>query len=359
MGERIHTHQEAEERPQKPQLVIIGGGSGTSNLVEKLRPQLDNISLSVICTTVDEGGSTGVLQKILVHPSEVAPLGDVRQILYALRPKDTDSVVWELWNYRNKALNGEKVWDNHPFGNIVVAYAVQKLGSFEKAIKWLTSELKVRGDVIPMTLQTSQLWVETASGEKLIGEHVIDSLWTRDPKNRVVDIGLTNRVPLSDDAKEAIGRADIITVGPGSHYTSIMPNLLVDGMCEQISQAQERGAEVIYVAPIFAELGHGEPYGVSASVRLRDIVERGIKPNKIVVNTGRVSKRMRSVYKKEWKHPVESNREDQLQCRRAVLGIEIIQGDYIEITKDHRFRHNSLLAETIDGFLQAKKQVVY
>lgn len=346
--------KESEIRPQKPRLVIIGGGSGTSNLVEKSGLYLDNISVSVICTTVDQGGSTGVLQKILVHPSEVAPLGDVRQILYALRPKDTDSIDWELWNYRNKALNGEKVWDNHPFGNIVIAYAVQKLGSFEKAIKWLVKDLKIRGDVIPMTLQTSQLWVETASGEKLIGEHVIDSLWTRDPKNRVVNIGLTKNVPLNDDAKEALKKADVITIGPGSHYTSIMPNLLVDEMCEQIVQAQGRGAEVIYVAPIFAELGHGEPYGASASVRLRDIVERGIKPDKMIVNTGRVSKRMRSVYKKEWKYPVKCDRADQLQCHRLVPSIEIIQGNFIEITEDHRFRHNSLLAETVYSFLQTK-----
>lgn len=350
--------KELEVRPQKPQLVIIGGGSGTSNLVEKSRPLLDDISVSVICTTVDEGGSTGVLQKILVHPSEVAPLGDVRQILYALRPKDADSLLWKLWNLRSKPQNGEKTWDNHPYGNITIAYAIQYTGSFEKAIEWLAKDLAIRGDLIPVTLRTSRLWVETASGEKLVGEHVIDSLWTQDPRNRVVDIGLTEGVPLNSKAKEAIEKADVIALGPGSHYTSLMANLLVDGMCEEIRHAQERGAEVIYIAPIFAELGHGEPYGASASVRLRDIVERGIKPDKIVVNTGRVPKRMRSAYKREWKYPVECDKADQIQCKRVASGIEIIQGNFIEITEDHRFRHNSRLAETVYGFLQARKPAV-
>lgn len=349
--------QEAEERPQKPRLVIIGGGTGTGNLGEKFRPHLDDISASVIHTTLDEGGSTGVLQKILMEPSDIAPLGDARQLFYAFRPKDAESLFpWNIWNYRIKARNGEAAWDNHPFGNIVIAYKVQKTGSFETAIEELSQELEIRGQLLPVTLGASRLWIETATGEKLIGEHVIDSLWTRDPRNRVVKIGLTKQVSLNYKAGDAIEKADIVCLGPGSHYTSLMANLLVDGMSDTIRHAQKRGAEVIYNAPIFAELGHGEPYGVSAFVRLREIVELGIKPDKIIVNTGRVSKRMRSAYKREWKYPVECDKEDQLRCKVIVPGIEIIQGNFIEVTEDHRFRHNTLFAETIYGFLRAKTE---
>lgn len=355
MGERTHAYQEVEERPQKSQLVMIGGGSGTSNTIGKLGPNFqEKISLSAICTTVDSGRSTGELQKRFLHPSQAASLGDIRQLFYSLMPHDVDPAIRAMWNYRNVAVNGEESWNNHPLGNIIIAYAIQMKGDVAKGIEWLAETMRLRGKVFPMTLEASQLWVETASGERLIGEHVIDSLWTQDPRNRVTSIGLTERVALYEKAEQAIEQAKATILGPGSQHTSLMPNLLVAGMSDAIKRAQDNKGEFVWVANIFAEMGHGEPYDASVSMRLKDIVKCGIYPNKVIVNTGKLPESLLAAYEQEGKYPVHFDREDEAQCKKLVPGLEIITGNYIEVTEDHRFRHNDRIADDVFQILGVK-----
>src|SRR3989344_1236325 len=268
-------------------IVIIGGGTGTSTLLSGLRQLPTNNA--VIVSTADDGGSTGRLREEL----GVVPPGDIRQCLVGL--SYGDPVVSDLFNYRfdSGSLKG------HAVGNIIISALEKSTGSIEKAIIQTAKLLNVRGYVVPITIHPTILSATLEDGSQIKGEHNID-----EPQHNG-DLGITNLElapsgPANPRALELIKNAQAIVFGPGDIYTSTVPNLLVDGVREAIAQSK---AKKILVVNLMTKWGQTNGYKASDFV---NGINRYLLPASIetvIVNTKQLEPAVIERYKQEKAEP--------------------------------------------------------
>ena len=234
-------------------IVAIGGGTGLSTLLRGLKEYTSN--LTAIVTVTDDGGSSGRLR----HELGVLPPGDIRNCLVALA--DDESKMAELFQYRFNEGDG---LSGHSFGNLFLAAMCGIAGDFDRAIKESSRVLAIKGRVLPSTLANVSLEATLADGSVVRGETQISQ--TRSP---IVSLRLIpDRCEPLDEAIEAILAADAIILGPGSLYTSVMPNLLVPGIAEAIERSM---AFKIYVCNIMTQ--PGETDGMTAADHARALLE--------------------------------------------------------------------------------------
>lgn len=241
----------------KTNVTTIGGGTGTFNVLSGLKKH-KNLNLAAIVSVADSGGSTGELR----DEFGILPPGDIRRAIAALSD-DTD-VVRKLFEYRFK--NGNRV-SGHTVGNLLLTALTDIAGGFEAGIAELCEMFDVRGKVIPVTLDDVHLGVTLENGEKIVGETNID-VPKHDPNLAIADAFLIGGGKLNPRAREAILYTDYLVIGPGDLYTSIVPNLLCEGMKEAIADSD---AKVVYVCNIMTKHGETDGYGVEDFV---DVIER-------------------------------------------------------------------------------------
>lgn len=235
-----------------PKVVVIGGGTGLSNLLRGLKQYSANIT--AIVTVADDGGSSGRLRREI----GVLPPGDIRNCLSALA--DEEKLMTELFQYRFEAGSGLV---GHSFGNLFLTAMSEVTGDLEQAIAASSKVLAVRGQVLPSTLSDVQLWAELSDGRRIVGESKIT-----EARGHIVTIGcLPPNPPALPKAIKAIEEADYIVIGPGSLYTSIIPNLLVPDIVNAIAA---RRVPRIYVCNIMTEPGETEGFAVSDHIRAID-----------------------------------------------------------------------------------------
>ena len=228
-----------------PKIVAIGGGSGLPNLLRGLKHYTTN--LTALVTVADDGGSSGRLRSEL----GMLPPGDIRNCLVALA--DSEAVMQELMDYRFST-NGQL--DGHSFGNILIAALASIGGDFYKGVEAAGRLLAVRGRVIPSTFTDVTLVGSTVSGRQLIGESSIGT-----SAERLRSLALTpSDAPGHPDAVKAIEEADLIILGPGSLFTSIAPNLLVQDISSAISRSR---ALKMYICNVAGEPGATVGYSVA------------------------------------------------------------------------------------------------
>ena len=227
-----------------PKIVAIGGGSGLPNLLRGLKHYTSNIT--AIVTAADDGGSSGRLRSELGIP----PPGDIRNCLVALA--DSEAVMQQLMDYRFSS-NGQL--DGHSFGNILIAALASIGGDFHKGVEVAGQLLAIRGRVVPSTTSDVTLVGRTASGRRLIGESRVGS-----SNERLRSLVLVPPDPPAHaDAILAIQEADLLILGPGSLFTSIVPNLLVRNVANAVAGAS---ALKMYVCNVAGEPGETEGYSV-------------------------------------------------------------------------------------------------
>jgi uncharacterized cofD-like protein len=258
-----------------PRVVAIGGGHGLGALLSGLKHHTANIT--AIVTVADDGGSSGRLRRDL----GVLPPGDFRMCISALA--DNESLVTQLMQYR---FSGGDGLAGHSFGNLFIAALAQITGSFEKALVESSRVVASKGRIIPSTLSDVELCAEfrnssvQARGESSIGKQglPIERVWLEpsDP-------------PVYPEAVKAILDADLVVIGPGSLWTSLMPNLLVNGLIEVLKQVK---APIVYVANITTERGETDGFTLSDHI---GAIERHIGPD--VVNFVLVNNRAVSTFK--------------------------------------------------------------
>ena len=235
-----------------PRLVVVGGGTGLSTMLRGLKEYSANIS--AIVTVADDGGSSGRLRREMGG----IPPGDIRNCLAALA--DQEKLVTELFQYRFRTGSG---LSGHSFGNLFLAAMKEVTGDWEQAISASSQVLAVRGEVLPSTLSDVKLWAELSDGRRIEGESKIT-----EARGRIVNIGCTPAAPPAlPRAIKAIQDADYIIIGPGSLYTSIVPNLLVPEIADAIASSQ---VPRIYVCNIMTEPGETDGYTVSDHIRAID-----------------------------------------------------------------------------------------
>ena len=248
-------------------IVGIGGGTGLSTLLRALRTK--PVDLTAVITVADNGGSSGRLRK----EYGILPPGDFRNCLVAL--SDAEPLLKELFQYRfesNSELNG------HSFGNLFIMAMEKVTGSFDKAIKESSKVLNVTGQLIPSTFEQVNLVAKLKDGSIVEGESEITN-----SNSSIIDIKLNpNNVTPSSQALKAIKDSDVIIIGPGSLYTSIIPNLLVPEIIEEINNTKN---PVIYVCNIATQLGETTNYDAISHLKSIKKFAPDLKISSILVNS--------------------------------------------------------------------------
>jgi len=301
-----------------PKIVVVGGGTGLSVLLHGIKEFSSNIK--AIVTVADSGGSSGRIREQF----NILPPGDIRNCLVALA--DSEPLMQKLFQFRFRE-GGDL--QGHNFGNLFITAMTKVTGDFEAAIKESSKVLAIRGEVIPSTLERVALVAEYEDGSHIKGE---DKIPKQNLPIRKVTLSPGN-VPAADEAIKAIQEADVIILGPGSLYTSIIPNLLIKGITDAIAESQ---AMKIYICNVMTQTG--ETDGYKASDHLRALIGHSGKKDVVnfcVVNTAtKVPKGLLEKYEKEKSFPVmaDSKRIKELNC-------SVVEGNLISAT-DY-LRHDS------------------
>ncbi|MEB3270096.1 MAG: gluconeogenesis factor YvcK family protein [Synechococcus sp.] len=232
-----------------PAIVAIGGGTGLSTLLSGLKRYSSN--LTAIVTVADDGGSSGVLRREF----GIQPPGDIRNCLAALSTEEP--LLTRLFQYRFRAGSG---LEGHSFGNLFLTALTAITGSLESAITASSRVLAVQGQVVPATNVDVRLWAELENGERIEGESRIGRAGSP-----IVRLGcLPEHPPALPRAIEAIAHADLIVLGPGSLYTSLLPNLLVPELVSAISRSR---APRLYICNLMTQPGETDGLDVSGHLR--------------------------------------------------------------------------------------------
>ncbi|MEK7624440.1 MAG: gluconeogenesis factor YvcK family protein [Patescibacteria group bacterium] len=233
----------------RKKIVVIGGGTGIFAVLNGLKKYFDNIS--AVVSMADDGGSTGTLREEF----GILPPGDIRRAIIALACSD-NKILSELFNYRFKEGRGLA---GHSFGNLMIAALERITGNFDLAIKEASKIFGLKGKVMPATLQHTRLCAELENGATVNRETDID-IPKHDGRLKIKRVWLKPAVKINPEAAKEIKTADLIIIGPGDLYTSLIPNLLIKGLKESLKQTK---AKTVYFVNLMTK--HGETDGFKAS----------------------------------------------------------------------------------------------
>lgn len=325
MEERLTSYRVPKE--QGPRITVIGGGHGLSNMLRGLKQYTENIS--AIVTVADDGGGSGMLRQDLGMP----PPGDIRNCLEALA--NTEPLMRELMQYRFKdgSLAGQS------FGNLFLAALNGISDSFDVAVSRMSDVLAITGKVLPVTTADVQLEAEFENGASVVGEsRIFYCKKQEDCRIREVRLLPENSKALPA-AVAAIREADILVLGPGSLYTSIIPNLLVDGIVDEI---RDSDALKVYVANVMTQEGETEEYTLSDHIQA--LFKHSVPGlfDLCLANSSPIPDVVAARYAEEG---AELLRYDADAC--AALGVEVIQRPVAIVDHDYVRHHPDRLAREL------------
>lgn len=234
---------------QMKKIAVIGGGTGLSVILRGIK-QIEDVQISAIVTVADDGGSTGRLRRQFHIPA----MGDIRNVMVALSEEET--LFSHLMNYR---FDGEELdVGGHNLGNLILTALCEEKGNFMDAIATISSVLNVKGDIIPATTQVITLFAKMIDGTIVRGESNIPNF-----DNRISEVFYDEAVMATQKAIEALQEADYILIGIGSLYTSVIPNLIIGGICDAIRSSKGKR---IYFCNAMTQPGETDNYSLEDHV---------------------------------------------------------------------------------------------
>lgn len=319
-------------------IVSIGGGTGLSTLLQGLKryAKLRHanpaaplevggplVELTAVVTVTDDGGSSGRLRRQM----DILPPGDIRNCMVALAEDET--LLTRLFQYRFRAGRGLK---GHNFGNLFLTALTDLTGDFARAIRLSSEVLASLGHIYPSTADNVALVARLANGRTVAGESKIGR--STEP---IAEIALDRPAQPLPQTLEAIAAADLITFGPGSLFTSVIPNLLVEGIPEAIRKSPARK---VYFLNLMGQ--PGETLGFRASDHIEALYRHAGGPflDLCVVNTRAISPRLRKRYAAQRAQPVEVDAD-----RLEALGLRLVARDLLR--RAEKVRHDPSIAAAI------------
>ena len=312
-----------------PRIVAIGGGHGLSTMLRGLKRYSRDIS--AIVTTADDGGGSGMLRQDL----GMLPPGDARNCVMAL--SNTEPMLEQLMNYRfsEGSLTGQN------FGNMFLAALNSICGSFGEAVQRMGEVLNITGRVLPVTEENIHLQAQFEDGSTVLGESAI-FYHKKETKKRICRVVLMPEHPEAFPAAlEAISRADLILIGPGSLYTSIIPNFLVNGITEAVQNA--RGYKLM-IMNLMTQDGETEGYG--ASDHLRELLRHGEAGmvDACLCNSSPIPEHLREEYRRAGAEVINIDREGV-----EAMGASLFSAPLLSSRSEYARHDPQLLAEAIMG----------
>lgn len=300
-------------------VVVIGGGTGMSNLLSGLKQF--PLDITAIVTVCDDGGSTGILREEFNIPA----VGDIRRVLVAL--SETEPLVMDLFNYRFKTTSD---LDEHTVGNLLLTASSEITGNLSDGIEALSKVLNLKGKVVPLTEDNVTLMAKMSDGRIVEGEHHI----TLD-KGKIEKVYYKEPAIPNKKALKAIKQADLILFSMGSLYTSIIPNLLIREVVEEIEKSK---APIMYICNMMTQPGETDGFTVTDHVKTLNQYLGSRKVDIVLVNTGDIDSKLSEFYLvEEQKDPVRYDKENIDK-----YDLEVIEDDFIHITPNNLLRHDNI-----------------
>lgn len=338
-------------RPQPLRIVSMGGGTGLATLLRGLKRYIQAaegaLEITAVVTVTDDGGSSGRLRRDF----DVLPPGDIRNCMVALCQDET--LLSRLFNYRFTGGRGLK---GHSFGNLFLMAMTHLTGDFAQAVKLSSEVLAVRGRIFPSTAANVRLKATLVGGQKVSGETRISR--SIRPIQRV-ELSPRRARPLKETL-DAIAQADLITLGPGSLYTSVIPHLLVEGIPQAIAASP---AVKVYFANLMTQ--PGETTGMEgASDHLAALLRHGLRHagrrnahliDVCVVNTGPILRKALEQYRAREARPVTNDVR-----KIEAMGVKVVEADLVRIAGrriQEKIRHDpgAISAIAIDLARQGRR----
>ncbi|MBJ6360803.1 uridine diphosphate-N-acetylglucosamine-binding protein YvcK [Paenibacillus sp. GCM10012307] len=294
------------KKKKQPRIVVIGGGTGLSVMLRGLKEK--PLDITAIVTVADDGGSSGILRNELHMP----PPGDIRNVLTALA--DVEPLLADMLNYRFNHGNGLA---GHSLGNLMLAAMTDISGDFVTGIRELSRVLAVRGRVLPAAGQSIVLRAEMADGTIVTGESMIPKA-----RNQIKRVMIEpEQVEPLDEALEALQNADAILIGPGSLYTSIIPNLLVPKLAQAIMDSD---AVKIFVCNVMTQPGETDNYSVSDHLEAIHAHVGHHLFDYVIVNDGEIPPQVQSKYAEEGAKAVHLDLEEVKRRGYQVIADKLV-----------------------------------
>ena len=328
-------------RSLNPKIVTIGGGTGLSTLLKGIKNYSSEITALV--TMADDGGGSGVLRRSF----GMLPPGDVRNCLLALSDIEPEMNTLLSHRFEKGELKGQS------FGNLFLLAMNEIYGSFEEAVKMASSILRVKGTVMPITVNDVNIEATYDDKSKAFGESILPAEAIKDNKKiKRVELCPKDVEPL-DGVITAINKADIILIGPGSLYTSIIPNLLVKGVTEAIISSP---AKKIYVQNVMTQ--HGETDDMSVKDHVEAIFEHSDKIfDSIIINNKVLSEDLKKKYQEEYQEQIFLTDGDKRFLEEEA--IDYIEGDCLDGGDYARHDSEKLSNMIIDYYIRTRRVKTY
>jgi len=300
-------------------ITAFGGGTGLSALLRGLKDYTEDIS--AVVTVADDGGSSGMIRQDF----GILPPGDIRNCILALA--NVEPLMEQVMQYRFKegSLKGQSL------GNLLIAAMTDLCNGFEQAVKEISNVLAVTGRVLPVSLDNISLYAKLENGTVIKGESRIPGI-QMEQNSPISEISLLpSDARALPEALEAIAEADGIVIGPGSLYTSILPNLLVSDVSDAIRKSR---AKKVYVANIMTQ--PGETSGYTLADHIRAILRHGGDGlmDAVIVNGTKPPADILERYRQDGSEPVFHTGEHP-----EIIGIPIVSGDLLDVSREY-IRHN-------------------
>jgi uncharacterized cofD-like protein len=296
-------------------ITVIGGGTGSSNVLKGLKEYRD-LKLSVIVGTMDDGGSNAIIKDEL----GLLPLSDIRKSIIALAEDSDKGLIRELFVYRFPEGNGLK---GHTLGNLLMIAMTDITGSEVSAIDAFKYLFEIRGDIFPVTLEDAKLVAEYKDGSKVEGEHLID-----EPKNEkdIVSLSLNKEVEAYEGAIDAIVNSDYIIIGPGDLYTTTLATIIVPGVSEALQRTK---GKIIFIPNLMSK--KGQTRGLTQKTMV-EILEKyiGRKVDYVLINKGQLPEEAVNKYKKYGEH---SFKDDLNGDFRNIVRADLVANSVIKKDK--------------------------
>lgn len=328
-------------RSLNPKILAIGGGTGLSTLLKGIKNYSSDIT--AIVTMADDGGGSGVLRRSF----GMLPPGDVRNCLLALSDIEPEMNTLLSHRFEKGELKGQS------FGNLFLLAMNEIYGSFEEAVKMASSILRVKGTVMPITVNDVNIEATYDDKSKAFGESILPAEAIKDNKKiKRVELCPKDVEPL-DGVITAINKADIILIGPGSLYTSIIPNLLVKGVTEAILSSP---AKKIYVQNVMTQ--HGETDEMSVKDHVEAIFEHSDKIfDSIIINNKVLSEDLKKKYQEEYQEQIFLTDDDKKFLKEEA--IDYTQGDCLDDGDYARHDSEKLSNMIIDYYIRTRRVKTY
>jgi len=328
----------------KKSVVVMGGGTGTHTILKGLKKYADDIDIAAVISMADSGGSTGRLRDEFGQ----LPVGDVRMALAALARDydDHEELLRELFLYRFDRGNGLK---GHNFGNLLLTALTEILGTEAEAVKAAAKLLRVQGTVLPVTADDVQLVATYDDGIMIKGEHAIDEPDISRKGHKIVTLVCEPMGIISSEAKEKLTEADLIVLGPGDLYSSLLANVVIGGVPEALQSSR---GKLVYIANLMEKAGQTE------SMSIADCCNElcrytGRYPDVVMINDADLPNEIVEYYlQSEGVRPVvdDSSELTSLIVKKDLITHEVIKQSTCDVLSRSLIRHDSdkLAAEVME-----------